>query len=63
LLAQIDQTITNKDVAAFKTAYRQAIEGCNACHTACERSYIRLQLPTAPSTTIIRFDPLLSSGK
>jgi hypothetical protein len=63
LLAQVDQAITNKDVAAFRTAYRQTIEGCNACHTACERSYIRLQVPNAPSTTIIHFDPLILSGK
>jgi hypothetical protein len=63
LLAQVDQAITNKDVAHFRTAYRQTIEGCNACHSACERSYIRLQLPTAPSATIIHFNPLLPSGK
>ena len=63
LLAQVDQAITNKDVAAFKAAYRQTIEGCNACHSACERSYIRLQVPTAPSTTIIHFDPPIPSSK
>jgi hypothetical protein len=63
LLAQVDQAITNKDIAAFRTAYRQTIEGCNACHTACERSYIRLQVPNAPSTTIIHFDPPLLSGQ
>jgi len=63
LLAQVDQAITNKDVAHFRTAYRQTIEGCNACHSACEKSYIRLQLPTAPSTTIIHFDPPPPSGK
>jgi hypothetical protein len=63
LLAQVDQAITNKDVANFRTAYRQTIEGCSACHTACERSYIRLQVPNAPTTTIIHFDPLLLSGK
>jgi hypothetical protein len=63
LLAQVDQAITNKDVAHFRTAYRQTIEGCNACHTACERSYIRLQVPSAPSTTIIHFDPPLPNGK
>ncbi len=63
LLAQVDQAITNKDVANFRTAYRQTIEGCNACHTACERSYIRLQVPSAPSTTIIHFDPPLPNGR
>ena len=56
LLAQIDQAITNKDVAHFKTAYRQTIEGCNACHTACEKSYLRVQVPNAPSATIINFN-------
>jgi hypothetical protein len=63
LLAQVDQAIKNKDVSNFRTAYRQTIEGCNACHTACERSYIRLQVPNAPSTTIIYFEPPLPSGK
>jgi len=58
LLAQVDQAITNKDVGGFKTAYRQTIEGCNSCHAACERSYIRLQVPTMPSSSIINFDPL-----
>jgi len=63
LLAHVDQAITNNDVAAFRAAYRQTIEGCNACHTACERSYIRLQVPNAPGTTIIHFDPPIPGGK
>jgi hypothetical protein len=63
LLAQVDQAITNKDVAGFRTAYRQTIEGCNACHTACEKSYIRLQVPTTPGASIIQFDPPPSGGK
>jgi len=63
LLAQVDQAITNKDMARFRTAYRQTIEGCNACHTACEKSYLRLQMPSAPSTTIIHFDPPPPGGK
>jgi hypothetical protein len=63
LLAQVDQAITNKDIAAFRTAYRQTIEGCNACHTASERSYIRLQVPNAPSASIISFDPPLPGFK
>jgi len=63
LLAHLDQAITNNDVAAFRAAFRQTIEGCNACHTACERSYIRLQVPNAPDTTIIHFDPPIPGGK
>jgi len=63
MLAQVDQAITNKDVANFRTAYRQTIEGCNACHTACERSYVRLQIPNAPGASIINFDPQPSNSK
>jgi hypothetical protein len=63
MLAQADKAIKNKDLAGFKTAYRQAVEGCNACHSACERSYIRLQVPDAPAASIINFDPPPPAGK
>jgi hypothetical protein len=63
MLAQADKAIENKDLAGFKAAYRQAIEGCNACHSACERSYIRLQVPDAPASSLINFDPPLAAGK
>ena len=62
LFAQVDQAITNKDIASFKTAYRQTIEGCNACHMACDKSYIRLQVPDAPSASIINFGPPTGNG-
>jgi hypothetical protein len=55
LLAEVDKAIENKDVASFKTAYRQTIEGCYACHTACEKPFLRVQVPDAPSATIINF--------
>jgi len=56
LLAEIDKAIENKDVAGFKTAYRQTIEGCYACHTACEKPFLRVQVPDAPGATIINFN-------
>jgi len=56
-ITEVGKAIENKDVAEFKTAYRQTIEGCIACHTACEKSYLRVQVPNAPSATIINFDP------
>ncbi len=56
-LAGVGQSITNKDSAAFRTAYRQTLEGCYACHKACEKPYLRPQVPTAPGVTIINFDP------
>jgi len=56
-LSEIDGAITNKDTARFKTAYRQTLEGCYACHKACEKSFLRPQIPSAPSVSILNFDP------
>ena len=56
-LSEIDGAITNKDTAKFKAAYRQTLEGCYACHQACEKPFLRPQVPSAPSVPIINFDP------
>jgi glucose/arabinose dehydrogenase len=55
LLAELDKAIENKDAPGFKTAYRRTIEGCYACHTACEKQFLRVQVPDAPGATIIDF--------
>jgi len=60
-LTEIDSAITSKDTAKFKAAYRQTLEGCYACHTACEKPFLRPQIPTAPSATILNFDPNVTS--
>ena len=56
-LAEIGKAITNKDAAGFETAYRNTLVGCYACHTACEKPFLRPQIPTAPSASILNFDP------
>src|SRR5437867_802044 len=56
-LSEIDGAITNKDTGRFKTAYRQTLEGCYACHKACDKSFLRPQIPSAPSVAILNFDP------
>ncbi len=56
-LSEIDGAITNKDTTKFKTAYRQTLEGCYACHKACEKPFLRPEVPSAPSVTILNFDP------
>ncbi len=56
-LTEIDSAITNKDTAKFKAAYRQTLEGCYACHKACEKPFLRPQVPSAPSVSILNFDP------
>jgi len=56
-LAEIGNAITNKDAAKFKTAYRETLQGCYACHTACEKPFLRPQVPSAASVSILNFDP------
>src|SRR6266571_5815336 len=56
-LTEIGTAITNKDSAKFKIAYRQTIEGCYACHKACEKPFLRPQVPNAASMSILNFDP------
>jgi hypothetical protein len=57
MLSEVGKSITNKDVAGFKVAYRQTLTGCYACHTACEKPYLRPQVPNAPAVSILNFDP------
>ena len=37
--------------------YRQTLEMCYACHKACEKPYLRAQVPSASSVSILNFDP------
>jgi hypothetical protein len=57
LLAEVGRSITNKDVAKFKMAYRETLKGCYACHQACEKPFLRPQVPSAPAASILNFDP------
>ena len=55
-LAKVMEAITAKNVAQLETAYRATLEACHACHTASEKPYLALQVPTAPAEPLIRFD-------
>ncbi len=56
-MTEIDGAITNKDTGKFKAAYHETLEGCYACHKACEKPFLRPQIPSAPSVGILNFDP------
>jgi hypothetical protein len=56
-LAEVGKAITNKDAAKFKIAYHETLQGCYACHTACEKPFLRPQVPSAASMSILNFDP------
>ena len=56
-LAKVSEAITAKNVAQLETAYRATLGACHACHTASEKPYLELQVPSAPAEPMIRFSP------
>lgn len=56
-LNQLHLAIASHDTAAFDKAYRFSIETCYGCHKASDKPYLRLQIPAAPESPLINFDP------
>jgi len=56
-LAKVNDAIMAKNVVQLETAYRATLESCHACHTASEKPYLELQVPTAPAEPLIHFAP------
>ena len=57
LLADVKKQIADKNGKQFKVAYRAALEGCNACHTAAEKPYLHIVVPDKPEVHIVQFAP------
>jgi hypothetical protein len=49
-MAALAKAISAKDAAAFKTAYGQLTEACNACHKSADHPMIVIKVPDAGST-------------
>ncbi len=49
-MAALDKAIKAKDAAAFKTAYGQLTDSCNACHTSAEHPMIVIKVPDAAAS-------------
>lgn len=47
--------IQSRDKAASVDAYHDTMKICHACHTASEKPFLRIQIPTAPAAPIIQF--------
>jgi hypothetical protein len=56
-LAKLGEAVTAKNLQQLETAYRATLEACHACHTASEKPYLDLQVPTVPAEPLIRFAP------
>jgi hypothetical protein len=55
LLADLKQQIAARNRSGFSVAYRQALNGCNACHLAAEKPYLHVVVPDRPEVHIIEF--------
>jgi hypothetical protein len=56
-LAEIEKQIAAKDRKQFSAAYRDAITGCNDCHTASDKPYLLVMVPRKMTAEGINFTP------
>lgn len=42
----LQDAIKAKDTAKFKTAFDNSVKGCNSCHKASEKGFVKWQIPT-----------------
>jgi len=56
-MAAVTAAIEAKDNTRFTTAYTELMQGCQACHTASEKPYLKLHIPTVPAETMLDFMP------
>ena len=56
-LATVQLAIEDQDHAQFVAAYTSALDGCQSCHAASGKPYLRPAVPTAPASTLLNFEP------
>jgi hypothetical protein len=56
-LAEIQKQIAAKDRKQFGVAYRDAMSGCNDCHTASDKPYLQVAVPHKVLAEGIDFTP------
>jgi hypothetical protein len=57
-LETLDKAIAAKSGAQFTAAFDELTEGCNACHAAANKPFIRIQRPTTPPFGNQNFAPV-----
>ena len=62
VFAAVKIAILKKDETAFVSAYKQALEGCYACHKASGKPFLRPIVPRTPEQSIIDFAPDAAVG-
>jgi hypothetical protein len=57
LLNDLKSKIAAKDGAGFKTAYKAALGGCNSCHIASDKPFLKITIPKQREVEIVDFSP------
>jgi hypothetical protein len=57
LLGAIQAAVTARNPKEFQMAYRAALGGCNGCHAAAEKPFLRVRVPDQQEVRIIDFNP------
>lgn len=52
----VSDAIQAQNSAAFSTAYRETLQACYGCHKSAGLPFLRPEMPTEPSQTIINLD-------
>ena len=52
-LETLKKSIVAKEKTTFENSYRGMLVSCYACHAACEKPYLKLQIPERPEAPII----------
>jgi len=57
-IERLEKAIAAKNGTQFVAAFDDLTDGCNACHAAAGKPFIRIQRPTAPPLTNQNFAPV-----
>ena len=56
-IEELEKAVKEKNSAAFMVAFDNLTNGCNSCHAAANKPFIRIQRPVAPPQTNQNFAP------
>lgn len=57
-IEQLAKSVEAKDSSQFSAAFDELTNGCNTCHAAANKPFIRIQRPAAPPVTNQDFAPV-----
>ena len=56
-LGALERAVAEHDLERLETANEAVLQGCEGCHAASEKAYLRLRIPDRPPEPLIEFEP------